>query len=88
MGGPLDPLGQGVDVEAVVVQLDEDGLELGQGIGVAGFAGRSGVGGWSWWVLGGLGPTGHLALGEGGDQRGAGGCVGGGADEVHRRRSG
>ena len=78
VAGPLDLLGQGVDVEAVVVQLVEDGLELGQGLGVAGLV--------RWvWSCGSSGVSARLAsvaLGEGGDQHGAGGCVGGGADEV------
>ena len=77
MGGPLDPLGQGVDVEPVVVELGEDRLQLGQGLGVAGLGG-----GRSWRVLRGSARLANSPSARVVTRRGAGRGVGGGADEV------
>jgi len=34
LGGPAEPLGQAVDVDLALVELGDDGIELGRGLGI------------------------------------------------------
>jgi len=45
LGGPAEPLGQAIDVDLTLVELGDDGIELGRGLGIGEV--RRGAGCWA-----------------------------------------